>query len=128
MDAKRKKSSSHWCFIFIGEVQQASCVLSASLVLIEASVFHCLLSFSFFTSFSFSSSPSRVNHHNVQGCDRDKNSSSKVMGGHGQFQYPIEPPTKAQSPPPSQGQGVQKLLLNGSLGSSLEMNHKTPRA
>lgn len=38
--------------------KQASCVLSASLVLIEASVFHCLL-LSVFTSFSFSSSPSR---------------------------------------------------------------------
>ena len=27
------------------------------------------------------------------------------------FIYPIEPPTTAQSPPPSQGQGVQKVII-----------------
>lgn len=40
------------------------------------------------------------------------------------FICPIEPPTTAQSPPILKDRVFRKILLNGSLGSSLEMSHK----
>lgn len=48
--------------------KQASCVLSASLVLTEASIFHCLLLSVFYVLPLLLG----VNHENDKRCDRDK--------------------------------------------------------